>query len=91
MIVDLTKHEVTNLARKVLLNKRADLMAKLSVTIAHAEHVSIVFRHGLEAWRQNVAVLVDLARIHGYVADASGKRVLGHGVLANIEVHDLFL
>lgn len=75
----------------MLLDVGADLMAVLSVTVAHAEHVTIVLGHGLEAWRQDVAVLVDLARIHWNVADACRESVLGHRILANIEVHDLFL
>lgn len=70
----------------MIFNICADLMSKLSMAITDPKHMSIIFFEAFNAGRENIAVLIDLARIHGNVSHSCRKCIFCHCVLFNVAI-----
>lgn len=64
----------------------ADLMTKLAMAITDSKHMSIIFFEAFNTGRKNIAVLIDLARIHGNISHSCRKCIFCHCVLFNVAI-----
>jgi hypothetical protein len=70
----------------MIFNICTNLMSKLSMTVTDSKHMPIIFFEAFNAGRKNIAILIDLVRIHGNIPHSCCKCIFCNSVFFNVAI-----